>query len=127
MHDNQVIHRDIKPMNIFVSDHDVVKVGDLGIAKKLKADLAHTQIGTPHYMPPEIWKNRPYSYACDVWSLGCLLYEIMTYKVPFAARSLHELRAKVTTGRFSPLPSDKYSKELTQLCESMLQLNPSKR
>eukprot|EP00210_Caulerpa_lentillifera_P008417 g8029.t1 len=127
LHDNQVIHRDIKPMNIFVSNHDVVKVGDLGIAKKLKADLAHTQIGTPHYMPPEIWKNRPYSYACDIWSLGCLLYEIMTYKVPFAARSLHELRAKVTTGRFSPLPNGKYSKELTQLCQSMLQINPSKR
>lgn len=67
-------------MNIFVGEHDVVKVGDLGIAKKLKGGLAHTQIGTPHYMPPEVWKNRPYSYETDMWSLGCLLYEMMTYR-----------------------------------------------
>lgn len=80
LHQNQIIHRDIKPMNVFVGDNDVVKVGDLGIAKKLKGGLAHTQIGTPHYMPPEIWKNRPYSSACDLWSLGCLLYEMMTYR-----------------------------------------------
>lgn len=80
LHQNQIIHRDMKPMNVFVGDNDVVKVGDLGIAKKVKGGLAHTQIGTPHYMPPEIWKNRPYSSACDLWSLGCLLYEMMTYR-----------------------------------------------
>ena len=68
-------------MNVFIGKGDIVKIGDLGIAKVLKNNVAQTQIGTPHYMAPEIWKNRPYTLAADVWSLGCLLYEMLTYTV----------------------------------------------
>jgi serine/threonine protein kinase len=57
--------------------------------------LARTQIGTPHYMPPEVWKGRPYSFTSDSWALGCLLYEMVALKVPFEARSMSELKLKV--------------------------------
>jgi serine/threonine protein kinase len=82
MHHKKILHRDIKPMNVFIGKSDIVKLGDLGIAKILKNNAAaQTQIGTPHYMAPEIWKGRPYTYGADVWSLGCLLYEMLTYTV----------------------------------------------
>lgn len=80
LHDKKILHRDIKPMNIFVGEGGVVKVGDLGIAKTLKDGDAKTQIGTPLYMAPEIWEHRSYSYEADMWSLGVVLYEMMMLK-----------------------------------------------
>jgi NIMA (never in mitosis gene a)-related kinase len=56
-------------------------VGDLGVAKALtRAHYAQTQIGTPVFMAPEVWKGLPYGYSSDLWSLGCMLYEMMTYR-----------------------------------------------
>ena len=55
-------------------------MGDLGIAKMIKEGVANTQIGTPHYMPPELWQNKKYTFTSDLWALGCLLYELMTYR-----------------------------------------------
>ena len=57
-----------------------LQVGDLGIAKMIKEGVANTQIGTPHYMPPELWQNKKYTFSSDLWALGCLLYELMTYR-----------------------------------------------
>lgn len=57
-----------------------MQVGDLGIAKMIKEGVANTQIGTPHYMPPELWQNKKYTFTSDLWALGCLLYELMTYR-----------------------------------------------
>lgn len=57
-----------------------LQVGDLGIAKMIKEGVANTQIGTPHYMPPELWQNKKYTFTSDLWALGCLLYELMTYR-----------------------------------------------
>ncbi|KAJ9517846.1 hypothetical protein QJQ45_004112 [Haematococcus lacustris] len=100
LHSMRILHRDIKPGNIMVMEGDVAKIGDLGIAKLLKHTLAaKTQIGTPHYMPPEIWKNRPYAFFSDTWALGCILYEMATFTVPFEARSMNELRHKVPEKR----------------------------
>lgn len=108
LHQMKILHRDIKPGNIMVTSNDVIKLGDLGIAKLLKHTMAKTQIGTPHYMPPEIWKNKPYSFTGDTWALGCVLYEMACFCVPFEARSMQELRYKVRCGdmRASPCPWD---------------------
>lgn len=61
-----------------VTDTDVVKLGDLGIARRLVGaageNMARTQIGTPHYMAPEIWRGQSYGLSTDMWSLGCLLF-----------------------------------------------------
>ena len=57
-----------------------VQVGDLGIAKLIREGIANTHIGTPHYMPPELWLNKPYSYSSDMWALGCCLYELMMFR-----------------------------------------------
>lgn len=105
----------------------MAKIGDLGIAKLLtKTMAAKTQIGTPHYMPPEIWRNRPYGFSSDSWAIGCLLYEMATYSVPFEARSMSELRYKVLRGTYPPVPST-YSRELQQMVKDCLDSNPDRR
>mmetsp|Transcript_19825 Transcript_19825/g.43138 ORF Transcript_19825/g.43138 Transcript_19825/m.43138 type:complete len:627 (+) Transcript_19825:361-2241(+) len=126
LHNMKILHRDIKPGNIMVMANDVAKIGDLGIAKLLKHTMAKTQIGTPHYMPPEIWRNRPYSFTSDSWALGCLLYEMSTFSVPFEARSMSELRYKVLRGSYPPVPSS-YSRDLQQMVRDCLDPNPDKR
>lgn len=79
-----------------VMEDDVAKIGDLGIAKLLNRSLAaKTQIGTPHYMPPEIWKNRPYSFTSDSWAMGCILYEMAALKVIMKSFNLRRREGRV--------------------------------
>eukprot|EP00877_Chromochloris_zofingiensis_P014370 jgi/Chrzof1/9187/Cz03g39050.t1 len=128
IHETCVIHRDIKPANIFMCPDNVVKIGDLGVAKALtKAHYAQTQIGTPVFMAPEVWKGLPYGYNSDLWSLGCVLYEMMTYKLPFDARSINELKNKVIMGAFQALAPGTYSSGLVSLCHALLSRDPRKR
>ena len=83
LHQKKIIHRDIKPANIFFSKFDLAKIGDMNVSLVMKSNLAYTQIGTPFYASPEIWNDEPYSYECDIWSLGCVLYEMCTLRKPF--------------------------------------------
>ncbi|KAK9805347.1 hypothetical protein WJX73_004555 [Symbiochloris irregularis] len=127
LHEHKILHRDIKPANLFLAEDDIVKVGDLGIAKLIREGVANTHIGTPHYMPPELWLNKPYSYSSDMWALGCCLYELMMYRVPFEARSVDELRVKVMACKYRPIPMEKYSADLCQVVACLLQLNAARR
>ena len=74
----------MKTQNLFLSNNDVIKLGDFGISKYLGDDKdTRTQCGTPYYMPPEVVKGNPYDKKADIWSLGCVLYELIMYKRPF--------------------------------------------
>ena len=61
----------------------MAKLGDLNVSKVAKNGLSYTQTGTPNYAAPEIWKDLPYNYKSDIWSLGCVLYEMTTLNLPF--------------------------------------------
>lgn len=130
LHDRNILHRDIKAANIFLSgaDSEIVKLGDLGVAKLLKRkdQLAQTSIGTPYYISPEIWNHKPYDGKSDVWSLGCLFYELCTYRHPFNGRDMNSLAAAVRRGSYKPLPA-RYSEELRNLIKVMLELQPARR
>jgi serine/threonine protein kinase len=79
LHENRLIHRDIKPANIFVSDDDEsLIIGDFGLVKQLDASFASTVAGTIRYMAPEVLTKKCYSYAADVWSLGCVMLDLCT-------------------------------------------------
>ncbi|TKC51954.1 hypothetical protein EI555_015169 [Monodon monoceros] len=84
IHKKRVLHRDIKSKNIFLTQKGKVKLGDFGSARLLSSPMAFacTYVGTPYYVPPEIWENRPYNNKSDIWSLGCILYELCTLKHP---------------------------------------------
>lgn len=69
-------------------DFEFVKLGDLNVAKVAKNNFAKTQIGTPFYLAPEIWKNNIYDFRCDIFSLGVVIYEMASLRLPFEANSL---------------------------------------
>ncbi|NXQ40669.1 NEK3 kinase, partial [Catharus fuscescens] len=128
IHDKRVLHRDIKSKNVFLTQSGKVKLGDFGSARLLAHPMSYacTYVGTPYYVPPEIWENLPYNNKSDIWSLGCILYELCTLKHPFQAKSWKHLILKICKGSYDPLPSH-YSYELHYLIKQMFKRNPQNR
>jgi NIMA (never in mitosis gene a)-related kinase 1/4/5 len=89
MHGHKILHRDLKTLNIFLTKENKVKIGDLGVAKILESleNFATSKVGTPYYLSPEVCEDRPYNDRSDIWSLGCILYEICALKHPFEAKT----------------------------------------
>ncbi|KAL1496875.1 hypothetical protein AB1Y20_014457 [Prymnesium parvum] len=126
MHQHCILHRDIKPANIFITRTGVVKLGDLGSCKILETpnEQCTSEYGSPLYLGPEVWSHHIVTEKSDMWSLGCVVYELMSHVPPFEAP---ELSYKVITCQPSPLPSC-YSKELCEtVFERMLKKDPELR
>ena len=128
IHEKKIIHRDLKSGNIFLMKNGFVKLGDFGIAKNFQRtiDKAKTMVGTPYYLSPEMIESKPYDSKSDIWSLGVLLYEMMTFKMPFNANSLASLIIKITRGNYIPPPVI-YTKDLRELVSKCLTLDPKNR
>jgi NIMA (never in mitosis gene a)-related kinase len=82
LHSKNVLHRDLKAANIFLTSKKLIKIGDFGISKVLDSTSAKTFVGTPYYLSPEVCSNKKYDLRSDLWSLGCILYELCTLNVP---------------------------------------------
>eukprot|EP00796_Vickermania_ingenoplastis_P002167 gene2167-1336_t len=129
-HDKRIMHRDIKPGNIFLSeDTRSLFLGDFGSAKSMPIagdPFTCTFVGTPLWISPEVLQGEAYSYPTDIWSIGCVLYEMATLEKPFSSVNFAKLVHQITAGEVHPLPST-VSPALQKLIMSMLQLDPSKR
>jgi len=128
IHEKKIIHRDLKSGNVFLMKSGLVKLGDFGIAKTFKntMDKAKTMVGTPYYLSPEIIQGKLYDNKSDIWSLGVLLYEMMTFKMPFEANTLPMLSMKIMRGNYTP-PSSMYTKDLREIVSKCLMVEPSRR
>ncbi|KAH7316674.1 kinase-like domain-containing protein [Stachybotrys elegans] len=122
-----ILHRDLKPENVFLDADNSVKLGDFGLSKMIKShDFASTYVGTPFYMSPEICAAEKYTLKSDIWSLGCIIYELCAREPPFNAKTHYDLVQKIKLGKVSPLP-DIYSPELNQVIKDCLKVNPDRR
>ncbi|XP_058229686.1 serine/threonine-protein kinase Nek4 isoform X2 [Hemibagrus wyckioides] len=128
LHEKHILHRDLKTQNIFLTKTNIIKVGDLGIARVLENqnDMASTLIGTPYYMSPELFSNKPYNYKSDVWALGCCVYEMATLKHAFNAKDMNSLVYRIVEGKLPQMPS-KYDPQLGELIKRMLCKRPDDR
>jgi NIMA (never in mitosis gene a)-related kinase len=146
LHKSRILHRDIKPHNIFLDEDDNVKIGDMGLGRILgpqvwkiifnsfsvllivyiKSTFAYTGVGTPLYFSPEMCNEKPYNQKGDIWAFGCLMYELCTFRPPFIASNQIALAKKICNEEAAPLPNH-IPRDLTFLIMKMLQKDPEKR
>lgn len=112
---------------VFLGEDNSVKLGDFGLSKVMQShDFASTYVGTPFYMSPEICAAEKYTLKSDIWSLGCIIYELCTREPPFNAKTHFQLVQKIKDGKIAPLPTV-YSTELFAIIKDCLRVNPDRR
>mmetsp|Transcript_66273 Transcript_66273/g.97015 ORF Transcript_66273/g.97015 Transcript_66273/m.97015 type:complete len:298 (+) Transcript_66273:107-1000(+) len=131
MHERKMMHRDIKPANVFLAgENGNLKLGDLGLGRLFGSRTLETVtvVGTPYYMAPEVAQNRPYSYPADVWSLGCVVYELCNLTSPFWEKNLnlYLLGQKIVSGRYPPVNAE-YGTVMADMIAAMITVPPDAR
>lgn len=107
IHSNSILHRDVKTQNVYIKD-GVLKLGGFGIAKALasESDMAEGKCGTPYYMPPEVCQGLPYDSKVDVWALGVVIFELVTFRKPFNGDHINSLFDDIINRPLDPLPNE---------------------
>src|SRR5262249_21613680 len=133
-HEQNLIHRDVKPDNILLTRKGVVKVADLGLAKARSEDLDLTRTGTgagtPYYMAPEQARNAKYvDGRSDIYALGCMLYCFLVGKLPFEGDTALALIQAKEVGKFPPVRKSvpEVPERLDLIIDKMLAKNPQHR
>ena len=131
LHDKKIMHRDLKSANIFLSKNKnnnkkICKIGDMNVSKVVKEKVLMTQTGTPYYASPEVWNDKPYSYKSDLWSIGCVIYELCALRPPFKGKDLDELYVNVCKGKVERIRKI-YSEQLWKVILMLLQVDVNKR
>ncbi|KAI8556704.1 hypothetical protein RHMOL_Rhmol05G0274700 [Rhododendron molle] len=130
LRDNNLIHRDLKPQNLLLStnsDNAVLKIGDFGFARSLQPrGLAETLCGSPLYMAPEIMQLQKYDAKADLWSVGAILFQLVTGKTPFTGSNQIQLLQNIVKSTELQFPPDRrnLSSECIDLCRKLLRRNP---
>jgi len=131
MHTQRIMHRDIKPANVLIMGDGKLKLADLGLGRFFSDQTmqAYSKVGTPVYMSPEVLHGKGYDLKSDVWSLGCLLYELATLRTPFKSQgdNLYAIFKKINDCTYQKLPEADFSPELRKVVDSILRTDPSTR
>ncbi|MGH0142024.1 UNVERIFIED_CONTAM: hypothetical protein FKN15_030023 [Acipenser sinensis] len=127
LHNNRVIHRDLKLGNLFLNDDMEVKIGDFGLATKIEYDgeRKKTLCGTPNYIAPEVLCKKGHSFEVDIWSLGCILYTLLVGKPPFETSCLKETYIRIKKNDYT-VPRH-INPVAAALMKKMLQADPTTR
>ena len=127
LHDKKIMHRDLKSANIFlIKNKFQCKIGDMNVSKVLKEKLLRTQTGTPYYASPEVWLDKPYSYKSDLWSIGCVIYELCELKTPFKGDNIDDLFINICRGKLERI-NKVYSDDLWKMINMLLQVDADRR
>ncbi|KAK0170134.1 hypothetical protein PV328_010734 [Microctonus aethiopoides] len=128
IHSQKVVHRDLKPGNMFLSDGMIVKIGDFGLATRPDGQRRRVTIcGTPNYIAPEVLYKQAYSYEADVWALGCILYALLAGQPPFDTGTLKETYSRICNNRYKKLDDTIISRTGQDLIRWLLQPTPELR
>ena len=123
LHDSNIIHRDIKLENVFLTKDLNAKLGDFGFSA-FSSDLNKSICGTPYYMAPEVINKQSYSHKADIWSIGVLIYKILYNTYPFNGKTLSELAIAQQNSLLFPYEATNEQKNILQ---KILELDPNKR
>jgi len=126
LHDLKILHRDLKSANIFLFSDGSAKIGDLNVSKVAYRGLGYTQTGTPYYASPEVWRDEPYDMKSDVWSLGCVTFEMLALHPPFRAENMEKLYNKVIQCQYGKI-SDRYSEDIKEIIKLLLKVKTKER
>lgn len=120
VHDNKVLHRDIKLPNIFLNKDGTVKLGDFGVARTLETtkQSVQTTIGTPYYFSPELCQGLSYNQKSDMWSFGVVIYELATLRRPFEGQNIISLVQNIVKTKHRPISG--YSEEFKAIVDALL-------
>jgi len=130
LHKNKVIHRDLKPSNLLLDEKNELKIGDFGkIALMEDKDRRYTVCGTYNYMAPEIFENdkKGYSFEVDIWSVGIIMYQLLTGKLPFNGENNDEIQKNILSFQPESLNTSGLSLISTDLIKQILVKDPKKR
>jgi len=122
---NGVIHRDIKPANLLLANPDEVKIADLGAAVRLDLEQTHNSVGSPNYMSPEQVRGDEISHQTDIYSLGVVMYRLLTGRSPYSPKSLAHLYQQIMHEK--PIPPTQLRKDLPPQLERIVLLALQKK
>ncbi|KAL0240013.1 hypothetical protein GEMRC1_010121 [Eukaryota sp. GEM-RC1] len=130
LREKKVIHRDLKPANVLISDDMTLKLTDFGTAKKDSQNDSDTPVspsfaGSALYVPPEMLEGGQFSYATDLWSLGCIIFEMLTGRSPFNAKTDYLTFQLILTCTYTFPPS--FDEDTKCLVRSLLKRHPEER
>ena len=126
LHDLKILHRDLKSANIFLFSDGSAKIGDLNVSKVAYKGLGYTQTGTPYYASPEVWRDEPYDMKSDIWSLGCVTFEMLALHPPFRAENMEKLYEKVIKCQYGKI-SERYSEDIKEIIKLLLKVKTKER
>ena len=128
LHKKGIIHRNLKSKNILLNNQRLIKISDFEACCVVENNnkMITGQVGTPFYTAPEIWEEEPYNYKCDIWSIGCIIYEMASLTLPFKGDTIKSLYENIMSKKIEPIP-DFYSEDLKKIINYMLIFDPSKR
>ncbi|XP_067299091.1 serine/threonine-protein kinase Nek1-like [Pseudorasbora parva] len=126
LHDQKILHKHLQPKSIFFTACGAVRLGEFGEINEWSTDAITAETEALSYTAPENLRGKPYDEKSEIWSLGCVIYEMCMLKRAFTGESTVEIISQILTGSYEALP-ETFSEDLHQLVKDTLQIDPATR